>query len=153
MRRIRDMKKKDYSAVDNLLQQLHSTHVEGRPELFVDVEHPYSQEFFESLISNHEIISILMEENHRIVGACFVSMLNKSGMVQMKTAYVDELVVDEPYRRQGIGTALLVEAEKRAKKLGAKRLDLMVWSFNEAALKVYVAYGMTPQRYIYEKEI
>ena len=71
----------------------------------------------------------------------------------MKTAYVDELVVDERCRRRGIGKALFQEAERRARKLGAQRIDLMVWSFNENAIKAYDTYGMTPQRHIYEKHL
>ena len=150
---IREIKKEDYPAIDRLLNQLHKVHVDGRPELFFPEEHSLSKDSFENLISNKEIISILAEKDHKVVGVCIVSMLNKSGMVQMKTAYVDELVVDENFRRRGIGRALFSEAERRAKKLGAKRIDLMVWSFNETALHAYDSYGMTPQRYIYEKGI
>lgn len=43
------------------------------------------------------------------------------------------------------------EMEQRAKELGAKRIDLMVWEFNESAQELYRSLGMTPQRYILEK--
>lgn len=151
--RIRKIKRKDYLAVEKLLMQLHQVHKQGRPELFVDVEHQYSPEYFSNLISNHEIISILAEIDCNVAGVCFASMLNKSGMVHMKTIYIDEIVVDVHHRREGIGRALFQEVERRAKKCGAKRLDLMVWSFNEDAIKFYESYGMTPQRYIYEKNM
>lgn len=150
---IRNIKIEDYHAIDNLLVQLHRVHVEGRPELFVDLEHFMSEESFACLVTDDEIISILAEKNRKIVGCCFASMLNHSGMVQMKTAYVDELVVDEKYRRQGIGEALFRAAGKRAKKMGAKRIDLMVWSCNDIAINAYESYGMTPQRFIYEKAL
>lgn len=151
--KIRKIKKNDYLYVDRLLKQLHNVHVEGRPELFIDVEHPYSEELFQNLISNKEVISILAETGGNIVGICFVSMLNKSGMINIKTAYVDELVVDKHYRRKGIGKALFEDASRRARKLGAKRIDLMVWSFNENAINAYCSYGMAPQRYILEKKL
>ena len=32
--KIRDIKKRDYSEVDRLLQQLHKVHMDGRPQLF-----------------------------------------------------------------------------------------------------------------------
>lgn len=151
--KIREMRRRDYPAVERLSMQLHKVHREGRPELFTDVEYRYSPEFFESLLSNQEIISILAEADHRVVGVCFASLLSTSGMVRMRTAYIDEIVVDERCRRRGIGKALFLEAEKRARKLGAESVDLMVWSFNEDAIKFYEFYGMTPQRCIYEKEI
>lgn len=151
--KIRKMKKKDYPAVERLSMQLHRVHRAGRPELFTDVEYRYLPEFFESLLSNQEIISILAEADHRVVGVCFASLLSTSGMVRMRTAYIDEIVVDERYRRKGIGKALFLEAEKRAREQGAERVDLMVWSFNEDAIKFYEYCGMRPQRCIYEKGI
>lgn len=151
--KIREMRKRDYPMVEKLLQQLNEVHIEGRPELFVAQKQVYTRDFFESMISNEEMITILAEINHAVVGICVVSLMNTSGMVKMKTAYVDELVVDKPYRRRGIGRALFAEASKRAKKMGAQRIDLMVWSFNKNAISAYDAYGMVPQRCIYEKEL
>jgi hypothetical protein len=37
--------------------------------------------------------------------------------------------------------------------MGAERLDLMVWDFNEDARKFYEKMGMKPQRYIYESKL
>jgi len=121
--------------------------------LYVDLEHPYSKEDFEKLVDNEEVISIAAEEQGVILGICFVSMRNKSGMVTMRTAYMDDLVVDEKFQRRGIAKKLFVEAEKRAKALGAERLDLMVWSFNESAKNLYESLGMKTQRCIYEKKL
>ena len=71
-------------------------------------------------------------------------------MVSMKTVYIDQIVVDENYRREKIGAAMFREIQKQAKKIGAKRVDLMVWSHNEAAIRAYESYGMVRQRYVYE---
>lgn len=150
---IRDMEINDYNAVDHLMQQLHRVHVNGRPDLYIDIEHPYSVEEFNSLVTKSEIISILAEENGEIIGICFVSIRNRSGMVEMCTAYMDDLVVKEEYQRRGIAKKLFCEAEKRAKRLGAERMDLMIWAFNDSAYKLYESLGMTPQRYILEKKI
>lgn len=65
-------------------------------------------------------------------------------------AYIDLLVVDEKHRRKGVGRTIFQEVQKRAKKVGAKRIDLMVWSHNPVAESAYKAYGMTPQRTVYE---
>lgn len=151
--KLRKAKRKDYSDVIRLLEQLHKVHMDGRPELFVLKESPLTKSFYESMISNDEMIAILAEFNHRIIGVCLVSMLNTSGMVYMKTGYIDKIVVDEPYRRQGIGRLLFEEAENQAIKKGAQRIDLMVWNFNGQAIKAYESYGMTPQRTIYEKKL
>ena len=46
--------------------------------------------------------------------------------------------------------ALFAEVEKYARKFGAQRVELMVWSHNAIAQKAYAAYGMTLQCSIYE---
>lgn len=46
--------------------------------------------------------------------------------------------------------ALFAEVEKCARKFGAQRVELMVWSHDAIAQKAYAAYGMTLQRSIYE---
>ena len=150
---IRDMKLEDYDAVDTLMQQLHKIHVNGRPDLYVEMEHPYSKEELTEKIYNKEVIALAAEEENRIVGLCIVVIKHRSGMVNMKTAYVDDLVVDQSYQRRGIARSLFQEAEERAKALGAERMDLTVWSFNENALKFYESIGMVPQRYILEKPL
>ncbi len=148
---IRNIHKSDYEAIDQLLLQLHHVDVAGRPELFMDIEHFMTKEAFNSLIENPDMITILAEQRGRILGCCFVSMMERSGMVSMKTAYIDLLVVDEPYRRSGIGQTLFQSVQKRARKMGAKRIDLMVWSHNQTAIDAYESYGMKPQRCVYEK--
>jgi ribosomal protein S18 acetylase RimI-like enzyme len=150
---IRNIRIDDYEAVDNLMQLLHNVHVDGKPDLYTPLEHPYSKEEFEKLVDDNKTISIAAEENHIIIGICFVSIRDKNGMVSMKTAYMDDLVVTKEYQHRGIAKALFAKAEKQAKELGAIRLDLMVWSFNESAKQLYESLGMTPQRYIFEKKL
>lgn len=150
---IRDIKISDYNKIDKLMQQVHTLHVNNRPDLYVEIEHPYSMEELEKIIENNDIISVLAEENNEILGMCIVSIRNKSGMVEKKTAYMDDLCVDERFRRKGVGKELFSFVSSRAKKKGAERLDLMVWSFNKNALSFYEELGMKPQRYIFEKEL
>ena len=54
-------------------------------------------------------------------------------MTAYRIFYIDTVFVEEEYRRQGVGTALLKEAEKRARALGANmiRLDTFDWQGRE----------------------
>ena len=150
---IRNVRKSDYAAVDALLLQIHQVDVDGRPDLFSPIERYMTKDSFESLVENKEVISILAQEKGEIIGCCFASMMERSGMVRMKSAYIDLIVVDEQHRNSGIGKALFNEVQKRAKKVGAKRIDLIVWSHNDVAIRAYKSYGMTPQRTVYEIKI
>ncbi len=58
-----------------------------------------------------------------------------------KTSFMDGFVVDPTYRRQGIGTQLLLEAEQRAKKQGATQVELGVKTFCKAAIALYEKLG------------
>ena len=147
---IRNMRKSDYAAVDALLLQIHQVDVDGRPEMFAPIEQYMTKDSYDRLVANKNVISILAQERGKIIGCCFVSMLERSGMAHMKSAYIDLLVVDKKHRRKGVGRTIFQEVQKRAKKVGAKRIDLMVWSHNPVAESAYKAYGMTPQRTVYE---
>ena len=148
---IRDMKLEDYNDVDRLMAQVHKIHVEGRPDLYVNVEHIYSMEQYKKMVEDEDMISVIAEDQGMVVGICFVSMRARTGMVNRRTAYMDDLCVDETYRGKGIGKILYEHVKVRAKKMGAERLDLMVWSFNENAIRFYEEMGMRPQRYIMEE--
>jgi len=150
---IRDITIHDYDVVDGYMQKLHNLHVKARPDLYVYLEHPYSEEDFKIKVEDNNCISILAENNGIIVGICFVSIRNKSNMVVKKIAYMDELYVNEKFRHMGIAKKLYLEAENRAIQMGAERLDLMVWEFNDVAIKFYESLGMKAQRYILEKKL
>ena len=150
---IRNIRKTDYTAVDALLLQIHQMDVDGRPDMFWPIEQYMTRDSFDSLVTNKNVISILAQERGEIIGCCFVSMMERSGMVRLKSAYIDLIVVDEQHRNNGVGKAIFNEVKKRAKKAGAKRIDLMVWSHNDVAIRAYESYGMTPQRTVYEISI
>lgn len=147
---IRNMKKSDYAEVDRLLLQIHQMDVSNRPDMFSPANQYMTQECYENLVDSTTVISILAQKHRDILGCCFVSLLGKEGSDESKTAYIDLLVVDEPHRRKGIGKALFQEVQKRAKKIGAHRIDLTVWSYNKDAVCAYESYGMTPLRSVYE---
>lgn len=151
--KIRDMESKDYPEIDRLMKELHELHVKGRPDLYTELEHPYSREEFEKIVSDPEIIAILAEEKSVVIGLCIGTLRKKSGMVEMRILYIEDLIVDRNFRGKGIASQLYREMEERGRNAGAKRLDLMVWEFNSDARRFYEKQGMMPQRYIYEKKL
>lgn len=150
---IRKMKENDYGQVDKLMSQVHKLHLKNRPDLYVDVDHVYSLEEYQDMLQNDDVISILAEENGKVLGICFVSMRSRTCMVKRLTAYMDDLCVDQESRGRGIGKQLFRHAEILAREKGAERLDLMVWAFNDYAKEFYESMGLKPQRYIYEKQL
>lgn len=150
---IREATTNDYEKLDRLANQLHELHVKERPDLFAKIEHLYSAEKYDNMLEDPNRILLLAEIEDKVVGVCIVGVRDQSMMVNLRNAYIRDLVVDESYRHQGIAKKLFVEAEKRAKAAGAVRLDLQVSAFNEGAIHLYEELGMTPQSYIYEKKL
>jgi len=61
--------------------------------------------------------------------------------VILDEAHILNVAVKKRYRRQGIGRALVLEALRRARELGARMADLEVRSRNTAALRLYEGLG------------
>ena len=56
-------------------------------------------------------------------------------------AELTELYVDEGYRRQGIGQALVVHVERLARDAGARQMLILTDFYNDAAQSLYRAMG------------
>ena len=153
---IRPLREGDYPAADVLLCELHRLHAEARPDLYRPAMHPYSGEEFRYLVADAETLSLAAEVGGHFAGLC-IAMLRLSSkspaMVPERIAYVEDLCVHPDFRRAGVGRLLFERVEDLARERGAKRLELMVWSFNRDAALFYERLGMTPQRFILEKPL
>lgn len=58
-----------------------------------------------------------------------------------KSLYLDDIYVKEPYRREGIGSALLKQVFHDAREEGCKRVRWQVLDWNEPAIAMYRKYG------------
>jgi RimJ/RimL family protein N-acetyltransferase len=56
-------------------------------------------------------------------------------------AFIFDFVIYESFRRKGYGLKALQAAEKKAGEMGAKRMELHVFAFNEAARALYEKAG------------
>jgi ribosomal protein S18 acetylase RimI-like enzyme len=54
-----------------------------------------------------------------------------------RSAYLCDIVILEEFRRQGYGTACLVELDNQAKGLGIRRVGLHVFGHNTGAMELY----------------
>ncbi len=95
------------------------------------------------------------EEEKRVI---FIALANSTivGTVQLvpqhqdieladgnSTAYLQSLLVDKNYRRQGIGYCLIQAVESEALKRNFQRLTIMVESDNLVAFKLYQKMGFS----------
>ena len=60
---------------------------------------------------------------------------------------IEDFFVREEYRRQGVGTALINEVKRIARKRGCRRADLYVLEHNAAAQRLYRKQGFEETEY------
>lgn len=72
----------------------------------------------------------------QVVGMCTAQLLISTAEGGL-AALIEDMVVEQAYRKQGIGRALLLSIEQWAFKRGVKRLELLADMENAPALDFY----------------
>lgn len=148
---------KDIEQMVSILEQISKLHYENRPSIFKEKSKAEIEKMAVDLINDIDKKIIITTDNKSKIYGLLVYKIKKVkehiNLKDSKILWVKELGVDEKYRKRGIGKKLLEEAEKIAKELKCKRIELNCWNFNKDAIKFYKSIGMNTQRKIMEKEI
>lgn len=83
---------------------------------------------------------LVAEAQQKIVGMCSAQLLVSTAEGGLK-ALVEDVVIDEAFRGQGIGRKMLAAVSKWAANKGVKRLDLLADRDNKNALAFYDRLG------------
>jgi len=75
------------------------------------------------------------------------------GAPEHRSGYVCHIVLDKAHRGQGHGKPIMLHAENEMKKLGAKRIGLNVFGYNERAIKLYKHLGYEVSELFMTKKI
>jgi GNAT superfamily N-acetyltransferase len=84
--------------------------------------------------------ALLAEIDHQIVGFAALRLV-PCILYSTPHAELTELYVEEPYRRHGVGRALIAYAEQLARSAGAQELLVQTGHDNRQALALYHAVG------------
>lgn len=148
---IRELSKGDYQAYHDLMMQVHCLHVENRPDCYADCD-PFSEDEFLAMLADERVYPFVAEDGGTVIGLAVVRMRPAPNppMKPRRVAFIDDVVVDEKHRGKGVGTALLNRLKALAKELQADSLELMVWAFNESAVRMYERAGFALRSAILE---
>lgn len=132
----------DRAAVNALARQVHALHVAWRPDIFEIPEELYPQERFQAAIAERQLY--VAKLGGEIVGFALVVIrqYDRPGLVKRKVLILDEICVDEAYRRQGIGRQIMGDVKALARAFGCTDIQLGVYPQNTAALALYESAGM-----------
>lgn len=152
---IRKAKISDFQGIHNLIMQVHKLHVNERNDIYKDVD-PMDFEEFRTELSNSNNIYLIAELENEIVGICFSQIKeisNNKIMKNRKILHIENICVDENHQKKGIGKKLYKQIVQLAKEKNIDNIELMVWGFNENAIKFYKNLGMNIKNLKFEHKI
>lgn len=135
--------------------QVHKLHVNERNDIYKDVD-PMDLEEFRTELSNSNNIYLIAELENEIVGICFSQIKeisNNKIMKNRKILHIENICVDENHQKKGIGKKLYKQIVQLSKEKNIDNIELMVWGFNENAIKFYKNLGMNIKNLKFEHKI
>jgi ribosomal protein S18 acetylase RimI-like enzyme len=126
-----------------LEKQVYEIHSKARPDWIN--KFPLNYNYIEDLLQNNNNKIFLAEENGKIIGFCIINIrkIKEHHLFHdMKILEIDDICIDQKCRKRGIGKLFFEEAKRVAKEINAKFIELMVWEFNQDAIKFYEKMGM-----------
>jgi ribosomal protein S18 acetylase RimI-like enzyme len=126
---------------------LQRQHAAQHPETFKPYDGASGISFFRDQLARSGVAILVGQAAHTAVGYLMAEAVahEDTPFTSALTAlHIQHLVVDVDFRRQGVGQALLAEAEQEANRRGCAVLQLACWSFNEAAQAYFAANGFAP---------
>ena len=152
---IRKAKISDFQGIHNLIMQVHKLHVNERNDIYKDVD-PMDFEEFRTELSNSNNIYLIAELENEIVGICFSQIKeisNNKIMKNRKILHIENICVDENHQKKGIVKKLYKQIVQLSKEKNIDNIELMVWGFNENAIKFYKNLGMNIKNLKFEQKI
>lgn len=138
----------DYREMCALLSEVDELHRSNLPWMFEKpAVEPRSVQFFEQLLGSQDSTLLVADSGTRLVGVAAVLVRNSPDFalfVRQSWAVLDNIAVSKNWRRRGVGTALIRDAERWAEARGAHWLELGVYEFNDEARAFYAALGYLP---------
>ncbi len=107
-----------------------------------------AKNFLQARFQNKDSVVFAAKDNGEIIG--FTQLYPSFSSVSMKRVWIlNDLYVEEPYRRKGAAKLLMNAAEDYAKESGAVRLILATQISNTNAQKLYEARGYAKDEEFY----
>ena len=153
---VRFAEERDLPRVNEIRRQVNELHVNGRPDVFRPGFCPEMRERVYEIWRSADSDVIVAERDGTICGMAGVEYLNKPESPYSrarKIYHVMEFGVDEAFRRQGVGRELMDFIRADAMDKGFSRIELDMWTFNEAAGKFYEAVGFRTFRRLMECDL
>lgn len=153
---VRFAEEKALDKVNELRKQVNAIHVKGRPDIFKSGFGQELQNFVYVLLNDENRDILVVERDGVICGMACVEYVCKPETPYMMARdfyHVQEIAVDEAFRRQGVARELFEFMKEDAEKRKLNKIELDVWAFNESAIEFYAAMGFKEARIWMEMQL
>lgn len=138
----------DYEQMRALLAEVDELHRLHLPWMFQEpAVEPRSKGFFEQLILDEHSALLVAEADSRLVGVATALLRTAPDFpvfIAQTWGVLDNIAVARGFRRRGVGSALIRDAERWVRGQGASWLELGVYEFNHEARAFYQSLGYAP---------
>lgn len=146
--RIREATIKDSAVIAQLMAQL----IEASGYEGWQVSPEQVEENLREMAANDAYQVLLAEEKGRVAGLLSLSFRHTLFHPAL-SALIDELVVEQGHRRQGIGRQLIAEAIERCRAAGCCEIEVSTERANKAAQEFYRQHGFSHEAVLFELEL
>ncbi len=134
----------DYEEICRLFAEGDAVHTHALPDRFRGTYPARTKAFLEHWYAHDAAGIFVAEVTNQVVGfvQCSVMTTPERPMLYERTfVSVDSLIVQERYRRQGIGRRLMERVHTWARERGIREIELNVFEFNDTAIRLYEQLG------------
>jgi GNAT superfamily N-acetyltransferase len=134
---IRQATPTDSLVLSSLCKDVQSLHAEHHPDIFkVPESESFATSFFDEALADLTTRIFIAENEERALGYILCKLVERGESpftYARRFLMIDQISVRPAARGQGIGAALIQQAEELAKELGVPRIQLDSWDFNVRA--------------------
>lgn len=142
---IRKATSEDAMLLSDLSRDVQSLHAQNYADIFKIPQSADSAiSFFDEMLADPAVSIFIAEENRETIGYILCKLIERPEnrfTFAMRSLLVEHISVHPAARGQGVGTALMKEAEMPAKELAVQRIQLDSWDFNTNAHSLFERLG------------
>ena len=154
---IRQATLEDSFLLSSLCMDVQQLHAEHHSDIFKTPHSAdFASDFFDEMLADAEVTIYIAEENAQALGYIFCKIIERPETpftYPNRFLHIDQISVRPDAQRRSVGTALMDQVEKLARKLGIPKIQLDSWNFNTKAHTFFEALGFEKFNYRFWQDL